>query len=210
MKKSEGMGVLAFGSLINDPGSELLGAEVQRISVRTPFPVGFARYSRSRRGAPTLVPVSKGGCRIKAQVIVLSPDTCFERAADMLWRRETHRVCSGKGYHPQHIRNAVRIKVINGLGGVNKVLYTDFYAVSKIRAPKPITLARRAILSARSARDGKDGITYLSDAKRCGIRTPLMKQYELEILRLTGTCSLREALEKVQREMTGSPLSPNQ
>jgi hypothetical protein len=59
MKKSESMGVLAFGSLLNDPGCELLGAEVQRISVRTPFPVEFARYSRSRRGAPTLVPVSK-------------------------------------------------------------------------------------------------------------------------------------------------------
>jgi len=199
MKKTESIGVLAFGSLINDPGCELSGAQVRRIFVRTPFPVEFARYSKSRSGAPTLVPVTKGGCRVKAEIIVLSPNIGFDSAAAMLWRRETHRVCSGGSYRPQRSRNAVRVREAKGLAGVDKVLYTDFYASSKIRGPKPINLARRAISSAQLQRDGKDGITYLLEAKRCGIRTPLMKEYEVQILRLTGTRSLPEAMAKVQK-----------
>ena len=42
--------------------------------------------------------------------------------------------------------------------------------------------------------DGKDGISYLIDAKRCGIQTQLSPDYEKEILRLTGTDSLEAAL----------------
>jgi len=142
--------------------------------------------------------VTKGGCRVKAEIIVLSPDVSLIEAKNMLWRRETHQVSSGKMYYPRRSRNAVRILEKKLLGGIDRVLYTDFYAASKTRAPKPRNLGRKAISSARLKRDGKDGITYLLRAKQFGIRTPLMKKYEAEVLELTGTRSLPDALAKVQ------------
>ncbi|MBI2996895.1 MAG: hypothetical protein HYY46_00340 [Deltaproteobacteria bacterium] len=198
MKNIDTIGVLAFGSLISAPCVELAAAEIKQVRVRTPFPVEFARYSKSRCGAPTLVPVTKGGCRVKAEIIVLSPDVSLIEAKNMLWRRETHQVSSGKTYSPRRSRNAVRVRETKGLGGIDRVLYTDFYAASKIRVLKPRNLGRKAISSARLNRDGKDGITYLLRAKQYGIRTPLMKKYEAEVLELTETRSLRDALAKVQ------------
>ena len=57
--------VLAYGSLIANPGEELRRATVDtREGVTTPFNVEFARASSKRRGAPTLVYESgiPGGC----------------------------------------------------------------------------------------------------------------------------------------------------
>jgi len=198
MNKSHRIGILAFGSLINDPGVELKEVEVQRVRVETPFPVEFARYSRSRDGAPTLVPVTQGGARVNAKILVLLPEVSLEQAEDILWRRETDRVNSAMTYPRRQSRNAVRVRVIRDLAGVDAVLYTDFYAASKIGSPKPVNLARHSISSAKSRRDGKDGITYLINAKASDIRTPLMEKYEKEILRLTDTDSLLEALRKLQ------------
>src|SRR5262249_52648561 len=53
---SNGIGILAYGSLINDPGVEIEPLIVERISTRTPFPVEYARLSKSRGGGPTVVP----------------------------------------------------------------------------------------------------------------------------------------------------------
>lgn len=54
------IGILAFGSIINEPGEELAAAVTRRIEVETPVAVEFARSSRTRDGAPTLVPVNRG------------------------------------------------------------------------------------------------------------------------------------------------------
>ncbi len=52
------VGLLAYGSLQSDPGPELSPLIERRITdVLTPFAVEFARSSRTRAGAPTLVPV---------------------------------------------------------------------------------------------------------------------------------------------------------
>ena len=59
-----GVGILAFGSIAGDPGAELAAAVTRRIEVKTPFAVEFARSSRSRDGAPTLVPVGEGGAHV--------------------------------------------------------------------------------------------------------------------------------------------------
>jgi cation transport regulator ChaC len=207
MSKSHKIGILAYGSLINDPGVELKAVEVVRVRVETPFRVEFARYSRSRSRAPTLVPVTRDGARVRAKILVLSPEVSREQAEDMLWRRESGKVCSGKKYPRKQMRNAIRLREIKGLANVDTVLYTDFYATSKIRHPKPGNLARRAISSAKSRRDGKDGITYLMDAKCSDIRTPLMEEYETEILRLAVADSLSEALRKLQKDVT-EPVAP--
>jgi hypothetical protein len=58
-------------------------------------------------------------------------------------------------------------------------------------------LAELALESARVERTGRDGITYLMDAKRNGIVTPLSPAYELESLRRTGASDLAAALRAV-------------
>ena len=86
------IGILAYGSLIDDPGEELAQRIIHRIEdAKTPFRVEFARSSLSREGAPTLVPVEAGGAQVKATVLVLDDAVALEDARDMLYRREVLR-----------------------------------------------------------------------------------------------------------------------
>lgn len=66
-----GIGILAYGSLISDLGTEIGPLIVRQISTTTPFPVEYARLSQTRGGAPTVVPHSFGN-PVKAEVLVLS------------------------------------------------------------------------------------------------------------------------------------------
>ena len=78
--------------------------------------------------------------------------------------------------------------------GIETVLYTRIGAnIDDLTASK---LAKLAVDSARPRQDGKDGISYLMNAKKCGIQTPLSLDYENEILRLTGTDSLEAGVER--------------
>jgi hypothetical protein len=65
-------------------------------------------------------------------------------------------------------------------------------------------LAKLAVDRARNpdVPEGNDGISYLINAKKAGIVTPLSGDYEKEILRLSGTASLEEALAKSHRGVT--------
>lgn len=68
-----GVGILAYGSLIEEPGVEIEPLIVERQQgIETPFPVEFARSSDTRQGAPTLVPVDQGGSLVPAEVLVLT------------------------------------------------------------------------------------------------------------------------------------------
>src|SRR3954447_17111626 len=52
------VGILAYGSLIDNPGAEIEAALISReADILTPFGVEFARSSSKGSGAPTLVPV---------------------------------------------------------------------------------------------------------------------------------------------------------
>ncbi len=59
-------------------------------------------------------------------------------------------------------------------------------------------LAALAIKSAKELDNGRDGISYLLDAKRDGIVTPLSGPYEQAILRRMATPSLERALKKIR------------
>lgn len=87
--------------------------------------------------------------------------------------------------------------------------YENFEGLSVVlaaRFPATITplaaehLADLAIASLASAESGRDGITYLIDAERNGIVTPLSAAYEKEILRRTETADLTKALFKLRAE----------
>ncbi len=196
-------GILAFGSLRIDPGCEIKPKIVYRRCVITPFPVEFARYScRSRGGAPTLVPVDSGGAQVKAEVFVLHDLVTLDDAKSMLWRRETHKTNSSDRYvrPKQPGRNNVLIKC-QGFKGLEAVIYTDFAPSGKISNPNPRELAEKAIKSVKKAETGQDGITYLINAKSMGVVTPLISAYESEILELTDTHTLDEALQRAHNEL---------
>lgn len=136
-----GVGILAFGSIAGDPGAELAAAVTRRIEVKTPFAVEFARSSRSRDGAPTLVPVGEGGAHVLASVLVLDDSVTVAEARAMLYRRETG--------HPDDISSGFRatwIAELAGLAGTSTCLYTALQPNIQ-----PLTAQKLAELALRSA-----------------------------------------------------------
>lgn len=190
------IGILAYGSLIPNPGAEIGPVTVRRIDgVETPFRVEFSRSSRVRDGAPTLVPVDRGGARVTGVVLVLHDSVTESTAQDMLYRRERNRVGSGDRYadvDPADPDSAF-LGRLDGFAGLDAVFHAALRA--NIEEPTPELLARLAIASAAapSGAMDRDGIRYLMDAVQSGIVTPLMPEYEKGILRRTGGRDLEEA-----------------
>src|SRR5262245_2027731 len=93
MQVKRRLGILAYGSLLSEPGAEIEAATLEILSagIVTPFDVEFARRSRTRNGAPTLVPMTAGGAPVSAQIFVLRSGISETEAQDRLWRRETRR-----------------------------------------------------------------------------------------------------------------------
>jgi hypothetical protein len=191
------VGILAFGSLIKDPGAELLQKIAMRIKTQTPFPVEYARISRTRGGAPTLVP-HESGAPVSAEILVLDDDLFIADATDMLWRRERRLEGTGETYRRGTGENFVLVEEFHDDPCVATVLYTDFNPSGKVPHPTTADLARKAIESVAAAPEGMDGITFLMNAIRSGIETPLTADYKAEILKQTMTLTLEDALKEVK------------
>jgi hypothetical protein len=188
-----GVGILAYGSLIRDPGWEIRPLIARAIETTTPFPVEYARLSRKRGGAPTVVPHELGG-PVEAQVLVLLDTVSLAQAKDLLWRRETRNEGSNLRYRENPSPKAVLVRDWPGWG-LDHVVYTDFHPTGKLSMPDPGKLADAAVNSVAKAPDGRDGISYLMDLIGDCVKTPLTDQYQAAILAQTGTSSLSEALE---------------
>ena len=196
------IGILAYGSLIDDPGSELkpLILEIRKEGP-TLFNVEYARASQKRDGGPTLVPWDGGG-QVRAALLVLKPGVTLAQATDMLYRREIGQVGSSESYKPSAVgRNRVQVKRLVNVFGVATLLYTSI--PGNITPLTPKELARRAIESARGAAgaDQQDGISYLRRAIENGIETPMTPDYVKEILEITGTEDLQAAWASVRRSV---------
>ncbi len=197
------VGILAYGSLIEDAGIEISSLIVERrTGVVTPFRIEFARSSWSRSNAPTVIPVENGGSHVKATIFVLKANVTLQQAEDVLWRRETRSERSEKHYARPLTPspNSVFVERLLNFNGIDIVIYTSLG--SNIADQSPARLAEMAVESARAdaGKDGKDGISYLISLKRQGISTPLMPAYESEILRLLNAESLEAALRKCRNE----------
>lgn len=188
------LGLLAYGSLVGEPGPELEEVTKEIIEhIVTPFPVEFARLSTSRSKAPTLVPVKEGGAQVPAVIFVM--DTTLEDAEHRLWRRETRK--TGNYMRPDEPNdNTVTVERLRNFAGVETVLYTRIGANIWPADRTAVFLAKAAIDSAKKRKDGKDGITYLRDALANGLVTPLSAPYEAEILKRVGVDTLDEAIDK--------------
>ncbi|MFQ5852455.1 MAG: hypothetical protein ACE5JU_17975 [Candidatus Binatia bacterium] len=199
MREMRHIGILAYGSLIDCPGEEIrAGTARHEKGVETPFKVEFARCSRKRDGAPTLVPVEDGGARVKAVVFILKDHISEAEAKNMLWRRETHRHQGTYSPPAKPSASTVCIERLENFRSLGVVLYTKI--APNINHLTPQGLAELAIKSTRGegGTQRRDGISYLIDAKRHGVMTPLTAEYEEEILRQTGTKTLEEAWRTVR------------
>ncbi len=194
---TDAVGILAYGSLIDDPGAEIEPAIGKRIDCRTPFRVEFARSSKTRKGAPTLVPHDHGA-EVAAKVLVVN--LSVSEATHRLYRRELHKVGEKLLYDPSGdaTSNRIVIKTLRQFQGVDTVLYTSIGA--NIDNMNATTLAELAISSARALKDGSDGISYLMNAKKAGVTTLLSDAYEKEIVRMTGGVSLPDALRRLHEK----------
>ena len=180
-----GVGILAFGSIADEPGTELAAAVTRRIEVETPFAVEFARSSRTRDGAPTLVPVSEGGAHVPASVLVLDDSVTVAQARAMLYRRET-----GRRNDLNAGSSSAWIAELAGFATTSVCLYTAFQP--NIRPLTAEKLAELAVCSAAAAAgaEHRDGISYLQQQKRRSLVTPLMPAYEKAVLARTGARDL--------------------
>ena len=195
------VGILAYGSLINDPGGELTPLIRRQIDTETPFPVEFGRYSQSRGGGPTVVPSAKG-VAVKARVLVLDPSVSAAAARNMLWRREMRIKDTKQRYPEGDFGTVVRVVDCREFCGITHALYTDFPETGKIKTPRPKDLAEAAIKSVRIAKPGMDGISYLINLLSLGVHTALSAEYEAEILRQSESPDLPEALRKCRLNVT--------
>ena len=188
--------ILAFGSLIDDPGEEICPRIRDRIEgVETPFSIEFARSSGTRDGGPTLIPLEDGGSPVDAVLLALDRAVGLDEAKDLLWRRETRNESSAERYvrpaNPK--RGSVLVECIRNILGFDVVIYTRIG--TNIKELNTDRLADLAINSARGAAGAKrmDGISYLASVIEHGIVTPLLPGYRDAILRKTGARDLNEA-----------------
>lgn len=191
------VGILAFGSLITDPGTELSPKITMRIKTATPFGVEYGRYSQTRGGAPTLVP-HQAGAPVDGEILVLDDAVSLDEARNMLWRRERRKEGTGETYVAGTSPNSVLVREWTDSPCVECVLYTDFNPEGKVATPQAAELATKAIQSVKAAKPDMDGITYLMNNLASGIKTKLTPDYEAEILKQTKANSLEEALRKAK------------
>jgi len=191
------IGILAYGSLISHPG-----VEIERIldhvipDVLTPFPVEYARRSRSRAGAPTLVPVPAGcGTPMNAVVLVLKKYTRKKKALNFLYRREVHREGDLKVIYEDQAqrqkRDALVIESMQNQFGLSVIYYTalkpnftEILDAKRTQEQKAELLALAAIdsVTQETYAKGMDGIQYLADNIEASVVTVLTEPYAQAIL----------------------------
>ncbi|MCU7550426.1 hypothetical protein OCK74_14995 [Chitinophagaceae bacterium LB-8] len=201
-KQEYKLGILAYGSLVDDPGPELKPLIVDRIPCQTPFNVEYARLSAGRSDAPTVIPVAGEGKPVKAFILVLADNITQLQAESMLWRREIRTSDLLRTYRrPEepHI-NSVLVESISNFQEVETVLYTSIKSNMGILNTPPY-LAHFAIESILNEAGEKkmDGLRYLKNNIDNGILTPLTSEYRAEILKQTAAKDLDEAIEKLDK-----------
>ena len=209
------IGILAFGSLIANPGDEIQPIKEREIEVITPFPVEYARRSASRTKAPTLVVVPEGkGSPVRGAILVLKADIDVQKVKDMLLRRELHKendkTVTYDDVTQRKKKDALVIETLGHFQGFGDVYYTALKAnFSEILDPS-LTQETKAKLLAHAAVDsvtadtfkaGLDGIQYLHDNLKAGIETPLSRLYEAAILEIADNAqNLAEARLHIARQ----------
>lgn len=201
-KKKQGkVGILLYGPMLDRVSNEIKTSVKKRINtIRTPFRVELARKNDSYGGAPGLVPVSSGGTKVNAELLVFK-DTISERdAKNMLYRMEHDLEGTKKAYKkPSNpTQNDFVIKTLKDFHEVDKVFYPSIGR--NINQISPKKLAKLVIDSVYNTEENEpDGITYLLNLKKYDITTPMSDACEIEILKQTYAHTLWESREKIDQ-----------
>ena len=151
---AETVGILAYGSLIGDPGPEIEPYITRRISCRTPFNVEFARTSRTRKGGPTLVPYDDGSV-VAAQILMVSYPSKRRLTGFIAGKRV--RSNSNISYVPPKTitPNTVVVESLRSFEGIETVLYTKIGAnIEGLTAPSSPNLRSIARAPCKTAKMG--------------------------------------------------------
>ena len=198
------IGILAYGSLITEPGCEIEDVLDHVIrDVQTPFPVEYARKSSTRAGAPTLVPVPAGcGAPVKAVILVLKKYTRRQMAQNFLYRREIHKEGDKKVLYDDQVQrqkqDALVIESIYNQFGLSVIYYTalkpnftEILDANCTREEKAELLAQAAIgsVTQKTYAKGLDGIQYLADNIAVGVVTALTEAYAQALLKKAGNAA---------------------
>ena len=214
-------GILAYGSLISEPGKQIKRKTIDEKKAYTPFPVEFARSSSTRGGAPTLVPVKKGDI-VEGRVFVMNMSE--REAANMLYSRETHKTNVEYPYHKNgeiieysgndHNQNfviserGVFIGRLTNFADLGDVLFPqlapNIIDPNSEVGPDPELLAHLAIMSVirqydflKKCGSDKDGISYLKQVSDDGICTQISPKYIERVLEITESGCLKVARNQV-------------
>jgi hypothetical protein len=169
--------IMAYGSLISEPGPRIRPLVVDRIARRTPFPVEFGRASRRWGDGPVLVPHPDGG-PVEGALLVLHRSVGLGAAVELLRVREGMPDPSG----------VVQVEAAGPLLIIAANLPRNLPAPDM----RPEALARRAALSV--ATGPRNGVAYLRGVTSSGIVTPRTPAYVEAVLAMADRApSLEEA-----------------
>lgn len=210
------IGILAYGSLLANPGWELERRLAETIlDLWTPFPVEYARKSSTRSGAPTLAPVPPGcGGPAKAAILVMKKFSHKDAIQNYLYRRELHTVGDRSKIYDHEAqlrkRNAIRIETLRVFHGLDMVYYAVFPAnfveildSGQTAKEKAQLLAQAAIhsLTAETYPQKLDGIQYLMNNIVANIQTALTGLYSEAICTLADNApDLAEARLRIAQQ----------
>jgi hypothetical protein len=171
------LAIMAYGSLISEPGPELRALIAERLPRATPFPVEFGRASHRWGGGPVLVP-HPAGAPVEGRLLVLRRGVSLGRAVEAL--REREGLPSADGVVAVEVDDDERLVLTASLP-------------RNLPAPdlRPTALARRAAASVRAG--PRNGVAYLRRVTACGVSTPRSGEYAKEVLRLAGAETLEDA-----------------
>jgi hypothetical protein len=175
------LAVLAYGSLLWEPG-EVLGALVaRREPCRTPFGVEYGRVSRRWGDGPVLVP-HPAGDPVDGALLHLREGVALGEAVEALRIREG--LPDARGVIEVQIPDRDDLLVLCA-------------ALPHNLTPAEMTpagLAGRAIASVRAG-GTRNGVAYLRGATACGVLTRLTAGYAVEVVARGGGGDL-EAVER--------------
>ncbi|WP_367389061.1 hypothetical protein [Lewinella sp. LCG006] len=201
------IGILAFGSLVDDPGDELIKHITKpRIKVETHFMVEYCRSSNGRNGAPTLVPVQEGGSTVQAYILPLL-GVSLSKAKNMIYRREINKPGEVSNLYHHTDTPSINKTIIDEHKNIHGF---DILLTARLQPNldevTPEVLADLAIKSARgnSIVKDRDGITYLWRNISNGIITPLTSSYEQSILDKLNVETLEEAISIMKIKASSS------
>jgi hypothetical protein len=209
------IGILAYGSLIDESGDEIENAtEFRRDGILTPFEVEYARKSKGRAYAPTLVPVgiNQGG-RVNAEIIALSQEIEEKLAVDMLYRREIARAGDLKKTYPYPTNinsDTVLVEKLYDFCEFEIVFYTRIgsnlpeildHRVDIEKKGRLLACLAVESLTKDTYKNKRDGIQYLLKNIEYNVITPLTSIYCQSILEMSGGVpDLRTARDHFARQ----------